>query len=147
MPGVHKLNSAYLNPPASVRLVGKVFQEELLDYLAQADIFCLPCVVASDGDMDGIPNTLMEAMAVEIPTVSTTVSGIPELIQDGTTGLLVPPGDPVSLANALATLLDHGDLRLRLGKAGRDHVAKEFEIGRNVDRLMDVFASYLGDIA
>ena len=129
----------------SVKMVGRVFQQDLLDYLEQADVFCLPCVVASDGDMDGIPNTLMEAMAMEIPTVSTTISGIPELIQDGRTGLLVPPKDAVALAEAIAALLDNNKLGYALGKAGRIRVMEEFEIGKNVDRLVDIFAACIGD--
>lgn len=126
-----------------VNLVGVVFQEHLRDYLVKADIFALPCVVASDQDMDGIPNTLMEAMAMEIPTISTTVSGIPELIEDMKTGLLVPPQDEVSLAGAIATLLENEALRSRLGKAGRIKVIDEFESRKNANRLLGIFGSYI----
>ena len=127
-----------------VSLEGMAFQENLREYLDRTDVFVLPCVIASDQDMDGIPNTLMEAMAMEIPTISTTISGIPELIEDMKTGLLVPPRDEVSLSKAIATLLDHTELRLALGKAGRTKVIEEFEIKKNADRLLSVFKSCLG---
>ncbi len=126
-----------------VSLEGIVFQEHLLSYLDKADIFVLPCVVASDQDMDGIPNTLMEAMAMEIPAISTTVSGIPELIEHEKTGLLVAPEDEVSLAKAMATLLDDKELRGILGQAGRAEVIKAFEIEKNAHHLLSVFKSYL----
>ncbi len=127
-----------------VHLEGVFFQEDLDDYLLRADIVTLPCVVAKDNDMDGIPNSLMEGMAMELPSVSTTVSGIPELIEDMETGLLVPPEDEVALADALARLLDDHALRVSLGKAGRAKVAAEYEINTNTNRLVEVFRTYLG---
>ena len=130
-----------------VSLEGVVFQEDLRDHLGKADVFALPCVVASNQDMDGIPNTLMEAMAMEIPTISTTVSGIPELVEDRKTGLLVPPRDEVSLADAIATLIKDEELRSALGKAGRAKVVEEFEIEKNTNRLLGIFQSYLEDEA
>ena len=126
-----------------VKLVGVVFQENLKDYLDKADIFALPCIIASDQDRDGIPNTLMEAMAMEIATISTTVVGIPELIKDMKTGLLTPPHDEVALAQAIATLLEDKELRRTLGKAGRVKVSKEFEIKKNANRLLDIFRAHL----
>jgi glycosyltransferase involved in cell wall biosynthesis len=128
-----------------VSLVGIVFQERLRDYFNQADMFVLPCIVASDQDRDGIPNTLIEAMAMEIPVISTYVSGIPELIEDRKTGLLVPPQDEVSLAKAIATLLEDKELKETLGKAGRNKVIQEFEIKKNTCRLLDIFRLYIGD--
>lgn len=127
-----------------VNLEGVVFQERLKEYLNEADVFVLPCVVASDQDMDGIPNTLMEAMAMQIPTISTNISGIPELIEDRKTGLLVPPKDETALAKAIATLLENRALAARLAQAGRVKVSEEFEIEQNARRLLEVFRSYLG---
>lgn len=127
-----------------VHLEGVVFQEGLKGYLDKADIVVLPCVVARDGDMDGIPNSLMEGMAMEIPAVSTQISGIPELIQHNQTGLLVPPNDAMSLAGALAQLLADESLRARLGKAGRAKVVAEYEIHKNTHQLMDIFRARLG---
>jgi colanic acid/amylovoran biosynthesis glycosyltransferase len=128
-----------------VNLVGVVFQENLKNYLNRADIFALPCIVASDQDRDGLPNTLIESMAMGIPTISTTVSGIPELIAHMETGLLVPPRDEVSLAQAIATLLEDKELRAVLGKGGRSKVVEEFEIEKNAERLFRIFETYLLD--
>lgn len=127
-----------------VHLVGRVFQEQLPDYYRQADIFVLACVRSHNQSMDGIPNVLMEAMAMEIPCISTTISGIPELVEHGKTGLLVPPQDEVSLADAIATLLEDPELRTTLGKAGRAKVIADFEIEKSADTLIQIFRSYLG---
>jgi colanic acid/amylovoran biosynthesis glycosyltransferase len=128
-----------------VSLEGAVFQEHLRDYMDKTSLFVLPCVVARDQDMDGIPNTLMEAMAMEIPTISTTISGIPELIEHNQSGLLVPPRDDVALANAIASLLDDPQLRQGLGQAGRRTVVEQFEIEQNSARLLEVFKTNLRD--
>jgi colanic acid/amylovoran biosynthesis glycosyltransferase len=127
-----------------VHLEGVVFQEGLKEYLTRAEIITLPCVVAQDQDMDGIPNSLMEGMAMGIPAVSTSISGIPELIEDHQTGLLVPPNDATALANALAQLLSDGALRDRLGKAGREKVMAEYEIQKNTRQLLNIFRARLG---
>lgn len=127
-----------------VHLVGAVFQEQLREYLEQARVFVLPCVVAQDGDRDGIPNALIEAMALEIPTVSTRVSGIPELIEHEVTGLLVPPRDAPALADALGRLLDEPELRRRLGPAGRAKVLADYDIDKNTAALLRIFRMALG---
>lgn len=126
-----------------VTLTGAILQEQLKGYLDQADIFALPCIRAANGDMDGIPVVLMEAMACNIATVSTPVSGIPELIQDGETGLLVPEKDAVSLANALQRLIEDRDLRVRLGENGRNKVLSEFDSDQNAARLAALFDRYV----
>jgi glycosyltransferase involved in cell wall biosynthesis len=126
-----------------VELKGVVFQEGLKDYLKRADVFVLPCVIAANGDMDGVPVSLMEAMAMEIPTVSTYVSGIPELIEDGVSGLLVPEKDVSALADALQGLLQDKGLRLKLGKNGRQKIINEFNIDTSVTRLASLFERYV----
>jgi glycosyltransferase involved in cell wall biosynthesis len=132
------------NLTGRVTLAGRVYQEHLREYFNRAAVFVLPCIQAGDGDMDGIPNTLIEAMAMEVPVISTTVSGIPELVEDGRTGLLVPPRDPDALADALARLLDDAGLRQRLGMAGRERVVAEYESGKNAAELLRIFEHYLG---
>jgi colanic acid/amylovoran biosynthesis glycosyltransferase len=127
-----------------VHLEGVVFQEGLTDYLIRADIITLPCVVAQNNDMDGIPNSLMEGMAMGIPALSTTISGIPELIEDDKTGLLVPPNDAAALADALAKLMSDPALRERLGAAGRVKVMTEYEIQKNTEQLLEIFRARLG---
>ncbi|HKW76249.1 MAG TPA: glycosyltransferase [Terriglobales bacterium] len=90
-----------------VRLPGPMSQSELFEEYTRSTVFCLPCRVLEDGDRDGIPNVLLEAMACGVPVISTTVSGIPEAIKDRINGLLVSPEDPQALAEALLRV--HGD--------------------------------------
>jgi glycosyltransferase involved in cell wall biosynthesis len=125
-----------------VTLGGRLPFADVMARYRRADVFALPSVLAGDGDRDGIPNVLLEAMASELPVISTNVSGIPELVQDGVSGCLVPPGDATALANALARLLDNAYLRATLGRAGRVTVAQNFDIHRNVDRLLALFVAH-----
>jgi glycosyltransferase involved in cell wall biosynthesis len=122
-----------------VTLQPAMTQEELLAEYEQATMFALPCRVLADGDRDGIPNVLVEAMAMKLPVVSTPVSGIPELIENGMNGLLVPSQNPVELAAALEGLLNDAALRIRLGEAARQTVCREFDGQQNVLRLKKLF--------
>jgi colanic acid/amylovoran biosynthesis glycosyltransferase len=126
-----------------VELVGSVFQERIKDYLGRADIFALPCVIAEDGDRDGIPNVLIEAMAMEIPVISTQIVGIPELITDGVDGLLVKERDEGGFAKALMNLLDDGEVRHRLGKSARKKVMADFNLCKTTSQLSELFKKVL----
>lgn len=127
-----------------VRIVGPLSQWELLALYRECDVFALACRVVADGDRDGIPNVMMEAMAAGLPVVSTTVSGIPELVRHGVNGLLVPPEDPESLAGALRRLAtDHG-LRLGLAQAAPLTVAEEFDGDLLAKQLAGLFAARPG---
>ena len=95
--------------------------------LAAASVFAAPCVQASDGDRDGLPTVLLEAMAAGTPCVSTPVTGIPEAVLDGRTGLLVGERDPDALADAIARLLGDAVLRIRLATAARAHLEGCFD--------------------
>lgn len=110
-----------------VRMLGSRPQPDVIEQLAEAEIFALSPVVLPDGDRDGIPNVLLEAMAAGVPVVATEVSGIPEIVTDGATGRLVPPQRPDLLADVLEKLLADPAERARLGEAGqrfvRDHAA------------------------
>jgi len=108
-------------------LLGALSHDDVVKLYARADLFALACVVASDGDRDGIPVALMEAMACGLPVVSTHVSGIPELVRDGKTGLCVPQRDADALANALARLIKDPQLRDRLGRGAREIIVEQFE--------------------
>lgn len=122
-----------------VSLPGRVYQEELRQLLGQADISVLPCVRDKSGELDGIPVALMETMAMQIPTVSTNISGVPELIDHKLNGLLVPPDDAVSLADAFQDLSEAPDWRQQLGKAGRETVINEFNIYKSAEQMSMLF--------
>jgi glycosyltransferase involved in cell wall biosynthesis len=124
----------------SVLLVGKMTQDKLVQEYRQANLFVLPCLVADDGDRDGIPNVLVEAMAMGMPVVSTSVSGIVELVDHRENGLLAPEKDLDALTAAIETLLDDPGLRERLGADGRQKVMAKFRLDRNTTKLRFLFA-------
>lgn len=111
-----------------VTFLGRKLQDEVGMLLGSATIFCLPSIITKKGGREGIPVALMEAMAMELPVVSTRTAGIPELIEHQREGLLVPQKDPVSLASALEKLLDNKELRIAMGSAARKKVMKDFNI-------------------
>ena len=119
---------------------GRMTQEELLPLYQQAYAFALASVVTEDGDRDGVPNVLVEALAMGIPTVATATGGIPELIIHGETGLLAQPGDPEGLADQLERILYDEELRDRVRKAGREKVVREFDIARNIETLVNLLS-------
>lgn len=118
---------------SAVAFEGSVNQDRIRALYATADAFALASFA------EGIPVVLMEAMAMEIPCVTTFITGIPELIRDGVDGLLVAPSDEEALAGALARLMDDAVLRRTLGAAGRRRVAERYDLARNVDLLAGVF--------
>jgi glycosyltransferase involved in cell wall biosynthesis len=122
-----------------VAFLGAQPQEAVRLAYRRATIFALPCVVTAEGDRDGIPTVLLEAMASGVPVVSTSVSGIPEVIQSGHNGLLVAPHDPAMLADALDLLLADVDLRGRLAHAARSTIEATFSIERNSRELVTLF--------
>ena len=120
-----------------------VTQEQLREFYERGTVFCLPCKIVDDGDRDGIPNALAEAMAMEMPVVSTDISGIPEIVEHGVNGLLVPEKDPRSLADALERILDDEVLARRLGIAARRRICEVFDSSRNTVALKELFVSCL----
>lgn len=118
-----------------VRLLGAQPRDAVRELLDRAHVKVLPSVVTETGKMEGVPNALMEALAMEVPVVTTDISGISELVVDGENGLLVPQRDSGALARALERLARDPELRRRLGAAGRRKVAAEFDLRTNVARL------------
>jgi len=127
----------------AVALRPAVTQEELRVIYQQATLFTLPCQIVENDDRDGIPNVLVEAMAVGLPVVSTNISGIPELIEHGVSGLLAPQKDARALAGAIAELLDSPTLRRKLGAAAREKVCRLFDAELNVLELHRLFLECL----
>lgn len=119
-----------------VTLRGAIPHENVIEALRDSALFVLPCVTASDGDRDGIPNVILEAMAMQLPVVSTEHSGIPEVVTNGVNGLLVPAGQAQPLAQAMAKLLDEADLRQQMGVRGRQMVQENFDAMTNAERLL-----------
>jgi colanic acid/amylovoran biosynthesis glycosyltransferase len=118
----------------SVVFEGAVNQDRIRSLYARAHCFSLPSFA------EGIPVVLMEAMAMEIPCVTTHITGIPELITNGVDGLLVPPSNVQALAEAIARLMDDEPLRIAMGRAARAQVQARYDLARNVDTLAQVFA-------
>ena len=112
---------------STTRWLGVLPHEEVLQHYRQADVFVLGCEVAANGDRDGIPNVLLESMAMGVPVVATSISAIPELVENGTSGLLVPPGDPEKLADALARMLSDRPLRQKVIANGKNRVRRHFD--------------------
>ncbi len=125
----------------AVHLHGAQSAEQVRQALARASVFVLPSIVTESGKMEGIPVALMEAMALELAVVSSRISGIPELIQDGHTGRLTEPGDAAQIAAILAELWNDPPQRRRLGRQARQHVLAQFDLAYNtkkLHRLIDV---------
>jgi glycosyltransferase involved in cell wall biosynthesis len=122
-----------------IRWLGAQPQPEVLAAYRAADLFVLAAKPAKDGDRDGLPNVLIEAQSQRLPCIATRLSGIPELIEDGATGLLAPPGDPPALAVLIAALIRDPGRRARLGAAGEARVRRQFAMDAGIDLLAGHF--------
>jgi glycosyltransferase involved in cell wall biosynthesis len=120
---------------SNVRLLGGVSEEDLHEQYAWADVFCLPSM------MEGLPIVLMEAMARGVPVIATDITAVGELVQDGRSGLLVPPGRPDAIADALERLALDPDLRSRLSLEGRTRVRSDYDVRESARRLASHFPS------
>ncbi len=121
-----------------VEMPGSRSQEQVLEWYRRATAFALPCTILANGDRDGIPNVLVEAMGVGLPVVSTAISGIPELVDDGRNGLLVGAGRSEDLAAALDRLLRDAALRERLAANARRTVVERFDSAANAARVAEL---------
>lgn len=132
-----------LNINNRVSLLGWMQQEEIVELMKDADILLAPSVTAQDGDQEGIPVVLMEALAQGLLVLSTWHSGIPELVQDGISGFLVPERDACTLAEKLMYLIEHQEMWQEMGRAGRAYVEKNYDINKLNDRLVDLYQQLL----
>ena len=122
-------------------MLGPVLWNEMVDYYSAGDVLVVPSVVDHAGNVDGLPNVLLEGMACGLSVVATRVAGIPEVIRDGENGLLVEPKDAIALASAISGLLDSDEQRSRLAAAARAAVEQEFSIPKSVERLEEIYRS------
>ncbi|MEX2123303.1 MAG: glycosyltransferase family 4 protein [Woeseia sp.] len=122
-----------------VKLMGARPHEEIPQFVADADIFTLPCVIGDDNTRDGIPVALMEAMAWRVPVVSTNIVGLPELIESGHDGILVESDNADALADAIEMLAKSAELRQRIGNAAVTKIEREFNAARSAEQLRDLF--------
>lgn len=118
---------------------GALPQTEVLAQYRKSDLFVLPCRIAKNGDRDGLPNVIVEAQSQSLPVVSTTVSGVPELVDDGTNGLLVEQNNPRQLAQALETLIRTPARRNDMGRAGQKRVRADFDHVASIAYLGNLF--------
>jgi colanic acid/amylovoran biosynthesis glycosyltransferase len=118
-----------------VELSGAIPREQLVGHYRAASVLVAPCVVGSDGNRDGLPTVLVEAMALGVPVVATAVTGIPELVEDGRTGLIVPERDPRALAGAIRRVLADPSGAAGLAEAARRRVERDFDLSANVAEL------------
>lgn len=130
-----------------VTLPGKMTQDELIELYRKADIFALPCQITDDGDRDGIPNVLLEAMAMKVPVISTNISGIAELVEHMKNGILIPEKDPQSLAAELEHLMTQPQLMRQMGHVGREKVCQQFSLERNIEQIKDLFVDTLRSVS
>lgn len=122
-----------------VKLLGALDSDAVRDALHRSTVFALPCREMASGDVDTMPLSILEAMEAGVPPVTSTVGGIPELVESEVSGLLVPPESPDALAEALVRVLRDRLLRERLGAGARDAVER-FDVPSNVERLTHLFA-------
>lgn len=128
-----------LNLIGIVELLGPLPQDEVMRRIRNSAVFAAPCVIGSDGNRDGLPTVLLEAMALGTPCISTDVTGIPEVIQDGVTGLIVGQRKPHELAAAILRLMEDAELRVHLASSARRLVELKFDIHRNTAGLRSLF--------
>ncbi len=122
-----------------VTLTGPLPQTVVAGRLARSALFALPCVTEVGGGMDNLPTVVMEAMAAGLPVVSTPLGGVPEMVLDGITGLLVPEHQPAALADALERIVANPRLARSLGEAGRQRAAELFAIDKSAEALRALF--------
>jgi glycosyltransferase involved in cell wall biosynthesis len=122
-----------------IRLEGQMSQAELYDEYRRASAFCLPCRILDNGDRDGIPNVLAEAMAAGAPVVTTPISGIPEIVRDGVNGLLVKPDDPTAVADAVVRLREDDGFAARISAEAAATVRRELDGERLAGTLQTLF--------
>lgn len=130
-----------------VKLLGPLNEEAVVGWMRRSSCFVLPCIEAVDGNVDALPTVLLESMAAGCPSVSTRLSGVPEIIEDGISGLVVEPGDDAALTEAIRTILTDPERAAALSVGGRRRAEERFDIRRNVSVMGDWFRSAIDSSA
>lgn len=129
----------------SIKLIGQRSQMELIEILTESHLFIAPSVTAANGDQDAPVNVLKEAMVMGLPVISTFHGGIPELVEDGVSGYLVPERDAKAIAARLIDLVEHPECWPEMGRAGRLFVEQNYDLDRLNDALVSLYQSLLND--
>ena len=143
-PLTEELQGAATEAGVDVSFQGKRTAEEVHALLLRAKVVVVPSKTAADGDMEGLPTVLMEAMALGVPVVATRHSGITEVVEHEVNGLLSEESDPPALAENLNRALSDPELRARLGAAGREHIREHFNMTTQTAALEDIYAEVIG---
>ncbi|GHD33740.1 hypothetical protein GCM10007053_18540 [Halioglobus pacificus] len=128
----------------TVEFAGELTNEETIARIGSSRIFVLPCCFAADGDVDVCPLVIQEAMAIGVTVVSTNIASIPELVEDGISGLLVPPSSPVELAQAIKRLLDNSELMATLSNNAKKKIKQDFDVEHQTAELVSIWQKELG---
>ena len=127
-----------------VKLTGKVIaQEDIPGFMNSGDVYCLPCVWAADNDVDGLPQMIMEGMACGVPAISTRLVGIPDLIEDGVSGLLCDPNNAEQLADKIVELMNDDELATKLSEGARKMITEKFDISVCLEPLLNQYRAKL----
>lgn len=138
---VKKLHN-HLKLKKHVFFLGALSNDKVRQKYRQSDAVVLPCIIVNKtGNKDITPNTLLEAMAMKLPVISTNITAIPEIIDNGINGILVPPEDEIELANAIIELSSNKELRTFLGKNARKKIIKQFDISKNIKKYIELFCT------
>jgi glycosyltransferase involved in cell wall biosynthesis len=124
----------------NINFLDFIIQDDICKHLNRSAVFVLPCVVSSDGRRDILANVLKEAMAMELPVITSNISGIEELVDDGINGILVPPKNPEAIAEAIIKLFSNCDLRIKMGEEARKKIKRDFNVKNEVRKLENVFS-------
>ena len=122
-----------------VDMPGFVPNDRIRTFMEEHDMLVVPSVVHTNGDRDGIPNVIMEALSCGMPVVATDVCGVSEVIRDGETGYLIPQRDPAALADAVRRMLSDREAALRMARAGRELVFRMFDTETNIAALQELY--------